>query len=125
MVTEPVLFVIDYNDGLRACLFTLNGFASQWTSAWKYVDGRVQATLFKLDENLSTLMHFANQMKGVEKMIVTGKPSWPVERTVITSGMLNALLISKSQAGKVIRTPYLNIRYKPDWRWEQPGDFPQ
>ncbi|MCM8758194.1 MAG: hypothetical protein NC906_00255 [Candidatus Omnitrophica bacterium] len=125
MVTDPVLFVINYYDGLRACLFTLNGFANQWTAAWKYTDGRVQATLFKLDENLSTLMHFANQMKGIEKMIVTGKPSWPVERTVLTSGALNALMISKSKAKNVVKTPYLNIKYKPTWHWQQPPCFSQ
>lgn len=65
-------------------------------------------------------MHFANQMKGIEKMILTGKPSWPVERTVLTSGALNALMISKSTEGKIVKTPYLRIKYKPTWRWEQP-----
>ncbi len=124
IVVEPVLFVIDYYDGLRACLFTLNGFANQWTAAWKYADGKIQSTLFKLDNNLSTLMHSAHQMKGVEKMILTGKPSWPVERTVLTSGALDALLKSKSQGGKVIITPYLKIGYKSFWRWQQPPGSP-
>ncbi len=125
LVPHPVLFVMNYYDGLRVCLFTLNGLASQWTAAWKYADGKIASTLFKLDNNHSTFMHFANQMKGIESMILTGKPSWPVERTVLTSGALDALLISKSKSGKTIQTPYLKIIYKPFWRWEQPPGIPQ
>ncbi|MGB9641950.1 MAG: hypothetical protein ACP5JO_01330 [Candidatus Ratteibacteria bacterium] len=125
MVKEPVLFVINYNDGLRACLFTLNNFASQWAAAWKYEDGKMDSSLFKLDDNLSTLMHFANQMQGIENMIITGKPAWPVERTVLTSGALDALLISKLKSGKVVSTPYLKISYRPTWKWKQPEGVPQ
>ncbi|MCM8814578.1 MAG: hypothetical protein NC931_01130 [Candidatus Omnitrophica bacterium] len=121
LVKEPVLFVINYYDGLRGFLFTLNGFANQWTAAWKYEDKKMESTLFKLDENLSTLMHFANQVLGVEKMILSGKPSWPIERTVLTSGALNALLISKANSEKVIDTPHLRIKYKSDWRWKEPA----
>jgi len=124
IVPHPVLFVIDYYDGLRVNLFTLNNFAGQWTAAWRYVDGKTAATLFKLDENLSTLMHFANQMKGIEDMFLTGKPAWPVERTLLTSGALDAALISKKENGKKIQTPYLKISYKPFWRWSQPGGLP-
>ncbi|MCM8765090.1 MAG: hypothetical protein NC830_07015 [Candidatus Omnitrophica bacterium] len=120
LVKEPVLFVINYYDGLRGFLFTLNGFANQWTAAWRYEDNMMESTLFKLDENLSTLMHFANQVLGIEKMILTGKPSWPVERTVLTSGALNALLISKANSGKIINTPHLRMKYKSGWRWQQP-----
>lgn len=123
LVPQPVLFVMNYYDGLRVCLFTLNGLASKWTAAWKYADGKTASTLFKLDENSSTFMHFANQMQGIEKMILTGKPSWPVERTVLTSGALNALLISKVSSGKIIQTPYLKISYKPFWRWSQHPDI--
>jgi len=125
MVKEPVLFVVNYNDGLRACLFTLNNFASQWAAAWKYADGKTDSSLFKLDDNLSTLMHFANQMHGIENMIITGKPAWPVERTVLTSGVLDALLISKLQSGKLINTPYLKISYRPEWKWQQPEGVPE
>ncbi|HOC03224.1 MAG TPA: hypothetical protein P5065_05700 [Candidatus Ratteibacteria bacterium] len=125
LVPQPVLFVMNYYDGLRVCLFTLNGIASQWTAAWKYSDGKTASTIFKLDDNLSTLMHFANQMKGIENMILTRKPSWPVERTVLTSGALDALLISKSKSGKIILTPYLRITYNPFWHWEQPAGTPQ
>ena len=39
LVPEPVLFVVDYNDGLRGCVFTLNGAVAEWAAAWR-ISGR-------------------------------------------------------------------------------------
>ena len=57
-------------------------------------------------------------------MMQTGRPEWPVERTLLTSGMLDALLISKKNGGKRLATPYLNIRYSTEWNWQQPPPPP-
>jgi len=53
-------------------------------------------------------------------MILTGQPAWPVERTLVTSGVLDAALISKKNGGRAVATPYLKLRYTPDWEWQQP-----
>ena len=122
VVKEPVLFVMDCADGLRVSLFTLNGWAGEWTAAWRYADGGVpESTLFQTDDGPRTV-HFANQMMGVEQMMLTGIPSWPVERTLLTSGALDALLISKKESGKRLETPYLHFPYTTDWVWDQPPD---
>ena len=122
VVAEPTLFVIDYYDGLRVNVFTLNFFVTQWSAAWRYADdNKVESTLFALQEE-PPFNHFAAQMKGVEEMILTGKPTWPVERTLLTSGILDAALISKKDGGKKIDTPYLKLSYTCDWPWRQPVD---
>ena len=72
---------MNYTDGLRVCLFTLNGFAGQWSAAWRYDDGKTESTLFWTHERWP-YMHFAYQMKGIEDMVLSGKPTWPAERTV-------------------------------------------
>jgi hypothetical protein len=122
LVPEPVLFVIDYNDGLRVNLFTLNGIAAGWSAAWSYKDGRTASTLLA-NEAHPELIRFDWLMKGVEDMVLTGKPSWPVERTLLTSGTLDAALISKRDGGKEVLTPYLNVIYKPDWTWHPPAEL--
>ena len=66
--------------------------------------------------------HFAYLVRGVEKMFHTGQPAWPVERTLLTSGALDALLISKRDGGKRLDTPYLNLAYQTEWNWEQPPE---
>jgi hypothetical protein len=118
-VEEPILFVIEYADGLRASLFTINGAASGWSAAWNYADGRVGSAMMSR-EGSAGLARFDWQMKGVEDMIVTGRPQWPVERTLMSSGTLDAALISKRDGGKVVETPYLMIKYAADDSWKVP-----
>ena len=123
LVPEPVLFVIDYNDGLRTNVLTLNGAVAEWSVAWRYDDDSVESTLFWTQE-ARPFMHFTYLVRGIERMMHTGKPAWPVERTLLTSGALDALLISKKEGGAVRETPYLNIEYATEWNWEQPPEPP-
>jgi hypothetical protein len=118
-VKEPILFVIDYADGLRVNLFTLNGAVAGWSAAWRYGDGHTAATL-AANEAQITRIRFDWQMKGVEDMVLTGKPSWPAERTLMTSGILDAACISKRDGGRLVRTPYLVFSYQPDLTWRPP-----
>ncbi|MCH8149326.1 MAG: hypothetical protein IH987_15305, partial [Planctomycetes bacterium] len=43
-----------------------------------------------------------------------GKPSYPVERTLLTTGVLDALHGSRHAGGKRVQTPHLHdLRYTP------------
>ncbi len=122
LVREPVLFLIEYQDGLRASVLTLNPAVSQWAVAWRYADnGEVKSTLFHTQER-RPFMHFTYLVRGIEKMMQTGRPAWPVERTLLTSGVLDALLQSKLAGGRPLETPHLHICYRSDWNWEQPPE---
>jgi hypothetical protein len=118
-VKAPVLFRIEYADGLRASVLTLNHAVRQWAIAWRTRSGEEQSTLFHTQE-ARPFMHFAWLVEGVERMVQTGKPSWPVERTLMTSGLLDRLLISKSKDGARLETPELTFSYEQPWEWRQP-----
>lgn len=118
---HPVLFLIRYRDGLRVEMFGLNYSVLHWTAAWRYADRTKDSTLFWLHE-ATPFATFTAQMKGIEQMYLTGKPTWPAERTLLSSGVLDAGLISLKEGSRKIRTPYLKIRYRSTWDWKQPTD---
>lgn len=124
-VKEPLLMVIDYRDGLKVNLFELNGAVGNWAAAWRYDDPKlgIASTLFWTQE-ARPAMHFSWLLRGVEKMMQSGQPTWNVERTLLTSGVLDAFLRSRSEGGRLVETPYLEISYTPIWRWSEPPPPP-
>ncbi len=123
LVKEPVLWSIEYTDGLRTTILTLNGAVTEWAAAWREADGRSDSTLFWTQE-ARPLGHFTFLVEGVERMMHTGRPSWPAERTLMTSGLLDALLTSKKQRGERIETPHLQFSYRSGWDWQPPPPPP-
>lgn len=110
---ESTLFLFQYSDGLLGAVFMLPGFASGTSVALKLKgQNRVLATRF--DERTEPRHpHFAWLLKGIERMFHTGRASYPVERTLLTSGILDRSLTSRVQQHKKLTTPELEIRYQP------------
>ncbi len=123
LVQEPVLFIVNYRDGLRVSVLHMSAPVNEWAVAWRDAEEHVESTVFWTQE-ARPFMHFSYLLQGAEKMIHTGKATWPVERTLVTSGLLDALLISKRDGGRVVETPYLDIHYSPNWTWREPPPPP-
>src|SRR5262249_54299910 len=66
-VPNPVLFVIDYADGLRANILTLNGAVGEWPTAWHYDDECFEATLF-FTQQTPPFMHFRHIVHGTDEI---------------------------------------------------------
>ena len=123
LVKAPDMFIIEYRDGLKAFVLTLNGAVNEWGVAWNTVAGAQKSTTFWTQE-ARPYMHFTYLVKGTEKMFHTGQPTWPAERTLMTSALLDALLISKNKNGMTVPTNYLDFKYTSSWNWKQPPPPP-
>jgi hypothetical protein len=110
-VKNPVLCMLEYNDGFHAATLSLGGMVNEYLVACR-VKGRpaIDSTLCYVptenSNNFSMLVH------GIAQMFQTGKPSHPVERTLLTTGALAMLMESAHQGHKRIETPMLNVAYK-------------
>ncbi|MCA9268325.1 MAG: hypothetical protein KDA41_07630 [Planctomycetales bacterium] len=118
---NPVLFAIEHRDGLKVNVLTLNGAVGEWATAWRLADGATKSTCFETQE-ARPFTHFEHLLRGVEQMMHSGKPTWPVERTLLTTGALDALLRSRHAGGKPLDTPWLQIEYQSPWQWHQPPE---
>ena len=68
------------------------------------------STLFYLPPN-PNVTYSAALMSKAEETFVTGKAPYPVERTLMTSGILAAAMQSLASDQKRLETPHLAVRY--------------
>lgn len=113
LVKDPVAYRFEYNDGTRATMFLMNGLVGDFTFAAK-LKGKTEplSTLFYLPPN-PNVHYSAVLMSYVEKMFLTGKAQYPVQRTLLTSGLLEAAIQSMAAGGAKRPTPHLAVRYQP------------
>ena len=112
LVKKPAVFIIDYNDGLKAAAFLLTGLLQDFTYAID-IEGQQKpfSTLMKLQAG-KPHYHFGCLVKNMEIMFKTGKAPYPVERTMLSSGILDFALESRILGYKRLETPELSrVRY--------------
>jgi hypothetical protein len=113
-VKQPVVFLLEYFDGMQAAAYMLEGHVTAWSFA---------ATLKSSAEPVSTFFeqgdqpgsrpfpHFDALAHCIEEMFITGKPLYPVERTLLTTCTLSMLFESRAWK-KRIETDQLRISYR-------------
>jgi len=110
MVKEPIAYRIEYADGLKATMFLLNGLVQDFTFAARMKGEREHiSTLFHLPPT-PNVTYSAGLMSKAEEMFATGKAPYPIERTLLTTGMVAAGLKSLAE-GKRLETPHLAVKY--------------
>lgn len=117
------VWLIEYRDGFRGAVPILNGYVHEaendggafiFAGKLKGKD-KPAATQYFLQQD-EPFAHFACLLKAIDSMMQTGHPPYPVERTLLTTGMLDALMTSMAEKGRRVETPHLDIRYKPtEW----------
>ncbi len=111
LVKKPVVFSISYRDGLQAASVLLNGAISDWAFAGAAAGGGIMSCKFGPTGKRRTLPHFDGLVDNIETLFLTGKPPYPVERTLLTTGIL-AHLFDSVRTGRRIDTPELNVTYR-------------
>jgi len=116
MRKESVFFLIEYRDGLRAAVAMETGMAHEFAFAAR-VAGKSEplATWIQL-QNGKPYGHFGYLVRAIEELVHTGHAPYPVERTLLTTGILDAAMHSLAKEGQRLETPHLAVEYEPaEW----------
>ncbi|MEZ6046254.1 MAG: hypothetical protein R3C11_11935 [Planctomycetaceae bacterium] len=102
--------LLEYKDGTKAAILSITGI--QWAFACRVKgDPVIKATTFDRgpwnNRNLFKALSHA-----IQTFFREGDAPYPVERTLLTSGVLEAAMISRHNH-KPIETPYLEFSYQP------------
>jgi hypothetical protein len=112
------VFLIEYRDGFRAAVALMNGWAHEgdggaFTFACQVKgEEKLSSSLFYLQQP-DPFGHFAYLVRAIDSMMQTGHAPYPVERTLLTTGILDAVMTSAAEKNRRVETAHLAIRYKP------------
>jgi hypothetical protein len=127
---DAAVFDIEYRDGLRAFVVIPNGWVHEGDGGAFVFAGqrkgaeKPDACRFYLQQP-DPFAHFAELTRAIESMIRTNHAPYPVERTLLTTGVLDAAMNSRDQKGKRIETPHLEITYTPTEWGPAKGEMPK
>jgi hypothetical protein len=111
LVKQPVLFVVNYKDGLKGQILICNGLLRSWVFAARPKGGGgILSTDCRISFPLHT--HWGYMVRNFENLVLTGRLPNPVERTLLTTGILAFAFESLSQGGVEVPTPQLGISYR-------------
>jgi len=111
-VKDPLAYRIEYRDGLRATMLLMNGLVKDFLVAAKIKDrAEPVSTQYYLPPE-PNVAYSASLMSQAETMFATGKAPYPVERTLLTSGMVQSALQSLHDGQKRLETPQLRVEYQ-------------
>ena len=104
-------FLIEYRDGRRGTVLLLNGHVQDVTFAGKIAGESKPAVVPVLPAAAARGAVPRSQVANIEKLLETGQSPYPVERTLLTTGILDAVMESHHRRGSRIETPELGCRY--------------
>ena len=111
LAKNPAAYLIEYRDGLKATLLMLDGAVKDFTFAARLKSAGVQSTQFFLSPE-PNVTYSACLVAKIEEMFDTGKAPYPVERTLLVSGVLESCLTSRLDGQKRLETPHLGVGYR-------------
>jgi hypothetical protein len=109
--TPATAFLVEYRDGTRGTVLLLNGHIQDFVFA-----GRAHGE----SKPLSCMLHlppppgarfFDALVANIEKLLDNGRSPYPVERTLLTTGVLDGAMESHKRRSERVETPELGVRY--------------
>lgn len=109
---DALVYQVEYRDGFRGTAYLSPKHVHDFAFAG-WIKGRREPVACWYDLPRPQRDHFSFLVQNIAKMMITGKASYPVERTLLTTGLLASLMESRANKDQRIETPQLDVTYQP------------
>jgi hypothetical protein len=117
LVKDPVAYTYEHHDGLRCTMLLMGGLVRDFNFAarMKQPSGILSTQMYlPMPDGRTTLANFFSPLvHHIEDMMLTHKEPYPIERTLLTTGLTAAGVESLYRNQTRVDTPQLAIRYEP------------
>jgi hypothetical protein len=115
LVKDPIAYQYEHADGLRSTMLLMSGLVQDFNFACR-IEGRkepfsTQMYLPMPPARTSLATFFSPLVNHMEGLFLTGKPQYPIERTLLTTGLTAAGVESLFRGQVRYETPHLGIAY--------------
>jgi hypothetical protein len=108
----PHAIVLTYKDGFRAATLVVPGGADRWNFACRLKGETKPRATMLFNGPWGNRCLFKALSHSIQHLFKTRKEPYPVERTLLATGILDAAVRSFA-TGRSIRTPHLEFAYRP------------
>lgn len=108
----PAALLVEYRDGVRAAVLMLNGHVQDFCFAAKLRGDAVPKSCLFYTPQPPGAKYFDCLVSRIEDLIATRRVDQSIERTLLTTGMLNAVMESRYRRGSLVDTPELKMAYR-------------
>lgn len=108
-------YFIEHADGFKTTMLMCNGLVQDFTYAGLLASDKVLSCQMQLPmpTQITTTADFFNPLvHHIEDMVLRNRAAYPVERTLLTSGMTLAAVESLHRGEVAIATPQMDVRYR-------------
>lgn len=110
---EAIGYFIDHRDGFRTSMFLVGIQDFNYAGLRADTDEIISTQMYlpMPTHGSSTADFFHPLCRHIEDAVIGGKVPYPVERTLLTSGMVIAAVDSMHRGSVPVETPHLDVRY--------------
>jgi len=110
---EPHGLLVTYKDGLRAIVLRVGSSANRWNFACRLRGETKPRATALYNGPWGNRCLFKALSHAIQHLFIHQEEPYPVERTLLVSGALDAAMHSHHRGNKPIDTPHLEFAYKP------------
>jgi len=104
------VFLVEYSDGLTGAAVNCGEVIRNFAVACQGPSHEMTCQIWLQPDPHG---HFVFLVRQIESLMLTGAEPYPIERTLLTTGILDAAMHSRQEGGVRLATPWLGFGYHP------------